>query len=268
MRKVWSGIGMLAACAALIACGDETASSEGGTSTQGGSTSTGAGGAGGGGEGGMGGAGGGSGGMGGAGGGGGGSAGTCPAESICLALKPTEGGPVEAGRVVVVWYQFNDDGPDPLPLIAYDEAFDPKTGEIQIPIAGIAQPNPENMLCERSCDDEAMCPCLNELQVGVGFVFAVRDTDMSGSINFDEIGMDMYGIGYMGVGYSEQERIPAPAPLNSLFSEGIDKGIRPYRIIEGGTFDDLGRTKPGDVLNMNICNAPSATCAPPFPNLT
>lgn len=257
MHKILSGIGIAAACAALMACGDETGTSSG-TTTQSGSSSGGAGGSGGsGGD-----------GMGGAGGGGGGSAGTCPAETICLALKPTEGGPVEAGRVVVVWYQINDDGPDPLPLIAYDQPFDPNVDIVEIPIAGIGLPNPEHMLCNRMCDDEAMCPCLDNTQVGTGFVFAVRDTDMSGDINFDEIGMDMYGIGYMGMGYSTEERVPAPAPLNTLFPEGIDKGVRPYRIIEAGTFDDLGRTMPGDVFDLNICNAPSATCAPPFPNLT
>jgi hypothetical protein len=124
------------------------------------------------------------------------------------------------------------------------------------------------MLCERSCDDEMMCPCLNENQVGIGFVFAVRDTDQSGDINFDEIGTDMYGIGFMAMGYSEQERVPAPAPLNAVFPEGIDKGIRPYRIIDTSSFDDLGRTKPGDVLDLNVCNAPNPACAPPFPNLT
>jgi hypothetical protein len=265
------------ACAALVACSDETGTSTGATTQSGSTASGGMGGEGGGGDGGGGGVGGGgvggggmggAGGMGGSGGAGGGSAEPCPAYMMCLALNPTEGGPIEPGRVVVVWYQFSDDGPDPLPLIAYDEAFDPKLGEVQIPLADIALPKEEHMLCQRACDDEAMCPCLDEVRVGIGYVFAVRDTDMSGDISFDEIGMDLYGVGYMAMGYSEQERIPAPAPLDMLFPEGLDKGVRPYRIIEAGTFDKLGRTKAGDTQGMNVCNAPSATCAPQFPNLT
>lgn len=254
MRKILGGIGILAACVAMIACGDETGTS-GGTTQSG---STGSGGAGGDGMGGS----------GGTGGAGGGSAGMCPAESICFAFKPTEGGPVEAGRLVLVWYQLNDDGPDPLPLIAYDQLFDPTLALLEIPIADIALPNPEHMLCNRACDDEATCPCLDDVQVGTGFVFAVRDTDMSGDTSFEEIGTDLYGVGYIGMGYSATERVPAPAPLDMLFPEGIDQGVRPYRIIEAGTFDDLGRTMPGDVFDLNICNAPSATCNPPFPNLT
>jgi hypothetical protein len=208
------------------------------------------------------------GGMGGAGGGGGGSAGSCPAETICLAVKPTESGNVEPGRIIVWWSQLNDDGPDPVPFIGYDQAFDPKVAQVEIPISAIKLPSEELLLCERACDDEAMCPCVKDPKVGTGLIMVVRDTDMSGDISLEEIGNDLYGVGYMVVGYSEQEYVPAPMPLDMLFTDGIDKGVRPYRIIEKGAIDALGRTKAGDVLDLNVCDAPSAACAPPFPNIT
>jgi hypothetical protein len=71
----------------------------------------------------------------------------------------------------------------------------------------------------------------------------------------------------MVVGYSEQEYIPAPMPFNMPFEEGIDKGMKPYRIIEKGAIDALGRTKAGEVLDLNVCDVPPAMCPAPFPTI-
>src|SRR5262245_42623015 len=49
----------------------------------------------------------------------GGEPGVCPANTICLNVKLVQE-PVAAGRVAVIWFQLSDDGPDPVPLIAYD----------------------------------------------------------------------------------------------------------------------------------------------------
>ncbi len=265
MRRALSGVGtafVLVSTWALAASCDGTetsgaATSASSTSAQATSTTGGTGGAGG-----MGGAGG-----SGQGGEGGGTASNCPANTICLAVKPTETGAIMEGRLVAVWYQLNDDGPDPLPLIAYDTPFDPKAMKVEIPTASLMAPNEENLLCERSCDDEATCPCLSDPKVGVALVFVVRDADQSGSINIDEVNTEPYGVGFMAIGRSEAEYVPAPMPFDALFPEGIDKGTRGYRIIEGGPSDTLGRSKDGDVFDLNVCDAPSPECAAPSPGL-
>jgi hypothetical protein len=263
MRRAWSGVGaafvLLSTWALAASCdGTETSSTNtsstttSSTSAQASSSSTGGGG--------MGGAGG-----SGQGGQGGGTASNCPANTICLAVKPTETGSIQAGRLAVVWYQLNDDGPDPLPSIGYDMPFDPKATKIEIPTASIMAPNEENLICERACDDEAMCPCLSDPKVGVAYVFVVNDADNTGTINIDEINNELYGIGFMAVATSEAEYVPAPAPFDALFTEGIDKGTRGYHIVEGGPTDMLSRSKDGDVFDLNVCDAPSVTCAPPSP---
>lgn len=270
MRRTLTGVGtalfLSAAWISAASCDGgetETTTTTATTSSTSAQASSGAGGTGGDGAGG-----GGQGGAGGGQGGAGGSAGACPADTICLAIKPVESGAVQPGRVIVLWVQLNDDGPDPLPLIAYDAAFDPKAGTIEIPSASILPPPPENLLCDRACDDEAMCPCTGEVKVGIGYVLAVRDTDMNGSISIEEFNNETYGVGYMGVAASENEHIPTPAPYDMLFPEGIDKGTRAYRLIEAGTFDDLGRSMDGDVFDLNVCDAPGPSCDYPFPNLT
>src|SRR5262245_22950965 len=69
----------------------------------------------------------------------GGNVAPCPAATICLDVKLLQGQST-AGRLGVVWYQFSDDGPDPVPLVAYDTPFDPGAKRIEIPIASIAIP--------------------------------------------------------------------------------------------------------------------------------
>src|SRR4051812_31234225 len=57
----------------------------------------------------------------------------CAAGTLCLQVKPVDGGgTLASGRVAVVWYPFDDATPTP-PLIAYDVPFDPATTRIDIP---------------------------------------------------------------------------------------------------------------------------------------
>jgi len=199
---------------ALLACGDDETNPPGTTSTTTTSTTEGAGGSGGRSTGG--------GGTGGAGGGeGGGSAGVCPPDTLCFAVKPmTPGGQLSPGRLAVAWTQFDDDAPGQVPVIAYDGTFDPAAERVDVPLALITAPPEEVRLCERSCDADPQCPCVNDLQVGVGLVVVAPDGDASGALEVEELSQN-YGVGFVVIGYSEQEHIPTPAALSAMFPEGV-----------------------------------------------
>lgn len=196
----------------------------------------------------------------------------CPANTICLDVKVLQGMP-GAARVAVIWFQLSDDGPDPVPLIGYDAPFDPAVKRVEIPIPAIAVPNEENLLCPRACADESMCPCTGEPKLGTGFVVVANDADGNGKIDPVEVTDAMSGpsgVGYVALGYSATPYAMVPAPYDQLFPEGVDEGVRPYRIIEGNmTFDKMGKAQDGDVFDLNVCADPNdAACMLPFPNLT
>jgi hypothetical protein len=243
-------VGTMMCAMALMACGDDESTTKPGV--------TGAGGAGG------------SGGSsaqgGGGGAGGGGSSSACPAGSICFDVKEVQPGTISPGRLVVVWFQPNDDGPDPLPQIAYDAPFDPAANRVTAPVADIAVPVEASLFCERSCDDEAMCPCLSDPKIGIGLIVVAKDEDMSGQIEVTELGTN-YGTAFTVLGYSETAYMPALAPLDVLFVEGIQEGILPYRVIEGqpGERDTLG-LPTGDAVELNVCPDIQG-CEAPVPDL-
>jgi hypothetical protein len=200
----------------------------------------------------------------------GGSSAACPAGHICFEVKAVDTTtPIEAGRIAAVWFQINDDGPDPRPLVAYEAPFDPAVSRVNIPIADIIAPGPELLFCDRACNDESMCPCLADPQIGFGAVVVSQDANQDGMLDATEA-LAYYGMGWMSLGYSDKPYMPAPPPiLDVKFPEGIERGIRPYRIIdEMGTFDNLGLSQDGDIFDLNVCPTPGSTCSLPQPNLT
>ena len=120
-------------------------------------------------------------------------------------------------------------------------------------------------MCDRACNDEAICPCLAEPKIGLAYALIVANTNGNSVLEQTEIENTMEAIGWLMVGYSAIEHIPAPSPLDTLFVEGIDAGIRPYRIIPGNPFDDLGRTVGGEIFDLNLCGG---SCSGLAPNLT
>lgn len=202
----------------------------------------------------------------------GGGTGACPADTVCLDVKVLQGSPSKA-RVAIVWFQLDDDGPDPDFLMGYDAPFDPVVERIEIPIASIALPNAENLLCPRACDDESMCPCTGDPQLGIGLVFVVPDANGDGKLDATELEPQsgLLGIGNLAFGYSAQAVSPLPTPYDTIFPEGVDAGVRPYHLMKDSqmVFDRMHKSKDGDVFDLNICgdNADPA-CMLPFPNLT
>lgn len=197
----------------------------------------------------------------------------CPGNTICLDVNVIQG-PVTPGRVAVLWFQLSDDGPDPMPIIGYDAAFDPAVKRVEIPIASITVPNEENLLCPRACNDESMCPCTGEPKLGVGFVVVGNDADGNGKLDPAEIlgnSSAPAGFGYMAVGYAAAPYMPVPAPYDVLFPAGVDQGVRPYRLMKDAqmVFDRMHKVPDGEVFQLNVCgDSANAMCMMPIPNLT
>jgi hypothetical protein len=202
--------------------------------------------------------------------------GPCPADTLCLRpTSVTPGGEIPAGRVGVVWFQLNDDGIDPEIEIGFDAPLDPSAARIDIPVGDITGPGEENLVCERACPDETMCPCLGKIQIGFAFVIAVVDVNGNGAIDVpDDVGISndvgIYGVGFMAVGFSETAYDPAPSPFEALFPDGIQGGIAPYEVIENaGSFDTLGVPDEPQIYEFTVCVPGDATCDDlRLPNLT
>lgn len=197
--------------------------------------------------------------------------GECPVDTVALDVNVIGGGAPVAGRLVVAWGQLDDDGPDPIPDVAYDVQFDTTASMIEIPIASLTPPTEPNLLCERACDDEAMCPCLSDPRVGFGLVAVVNDANGSGTIEPEEVRARPPGVGFVVVGYSAMRYVPAPETPSlwrRIFPEGIEGGICPYRIIDTESFDRPGLVMPGARFELNVCSAAMPMCDPPLPNLT
>jgi hypothetical protein len=187
----------------------------------------------------------------------------CPKDTLCLNVKAMSAGDLAEGRTAVMWYQLDDDSSDPVPVIGYEAAFDPSTSRIDIPLSSISPPDEGNLLCDRMCNDEAACPCLTDRKVGLGFVFVADDINKDGKLDGEEIFDSDYGYGYMALAYSEKAWIPSPSPdFDKIFPEGIDMGIRPYRVLAVDDYNVLGRTMGGEVLDLNVCPASDAECDP------
>ncbi len=168
-----------------------------------------------------------------------------------------------AGQVMVYWYQFDDDGPDPMAEIGYSAPFAADDDEVVIDMADVTPPGEQLLLCQRECEDESMCPCMGTTpRVGFGAVMLIS-------------GEDRTGMGFVVLGYSAEELVPIPeTPENLLwrgkFPDGIGGGVCPYRVIEPETGFDNAALVTGDeaTADFNVCPSTDPDCDLPSPNLT
>jgi hypothetical protein len=254
MRRLVLASSAVAAAAALWACGGNESTGPGSTST-GTATSATSSGAGGG--------------TSSATTGTGGGFAVCPANTLCLQLKPVmPKTTIQAGRLAIVWAPF-DDKSTASPVIAYEEAFDPTPARYDIAISALQPPPDSVMSCMRSCMDATMCPCLGDPAVGFAAVIVAEDQNKDGKLDIAELKAAGYGLGMVTVAYSKTAYMPAPDPFTKLFPEGIKSGTHPYRIIPAAKmgFDQLGIAFDGTVFDLNVCPAPNMGCSPPSPNL-
>jgi hypothetical protein len=201
--------------------------------------------------------------------GGNGNGAICAAGTLCLQVKHVDAaGSLASGRLAVLWYPF-DDANKTAPLVAYDAPFDAATKRIDIPYASLAPVTDPLMLCPRSCMDPATCPCTGDPALGFAMVVVAPDTDGNGSLSVAEIEGAMYGVGELGIVYSQKAYHPSPATVAAILPEGINVGTHAYRIIAksgGSAFDQLGIAFDGTVFNLEVCSS-LAGCKVPTPNL-
>lgn len=207
-----------------------------------------------------------------------------PPSAITINLRAVPslpGIPMGSGRLVVMWFQLNDDGPDPELEKAYDVPFDPSVTSYQLPMSAITPPSDRNLLCPRSCTDESMCPCAGQPQVGTAYVILLTDPNGDGVISVpEEFGYNgatgpnpsvLFGVTRIVIGYGIME-YPNAVPYDNLFPEGISDGIAPYLATPpaAGGFDQLYEADPTETYDLVACDPEGATTCDnlPFPNLT
>jgi hypothetical protein len=191
--------------------------------------------------------------------------GPCRADELCFDVTPLRPGTAPLpGRLMLLWFQLDDDGPDPGIKIGYQASFNGTDTRVVIPLSQVALPEEVHLLCERACDDEATCPCLSEPKAGIGLVAVYPDNDAAP-------GRESIGVAAMAVGYSDKEFKPSPLSFSGKFPDGIEQGVRGYKLVrpDGGGFDDLGFAPPGTVYQLPVCDTTDReVCRPRGPNLT
>jgi hypothetical protein len=179
--------------------------------------------------------------------------GVCDADELCFdVVRVQPGMTIEAGRIVIVWWQFNESQNTPRPLVGYDVAVDPAVTKIEIPIADIALPTPELLYCKRACDDAAMCPCISEPQLGYGIVGVGGDADGDGELDTGYSDFNTLII------YSQKEHLPGSEGLEENIN-AIAKGVRGYVRGDNGL---LQPTAPGTWRPLYICPSGQPACTP------
>lgn len=99
-------------------------------------------------------------------------------------------------------------------------------------------------------------------------MLVIVDADQSGAIEPGElVDGNGVGVGFLGVVGSDAAAAPGTW-LDPLFPEGLGAGVRPYRVIDTDSFDQLGLHQDGTVYELNLCPPGDATCELPAPNLT
>lgn len=179
------------------------------------------------------------------------------------------------GLLVVVWSQLDDDGPDPLPLVAYSVPFTGNETHVTIPLSAVAAPTEPLLLCQRACTDEAVCPCQSDPKVGFGYIVVVHDANGNGVADLTAskatsekaLGIARSILAWSAQAYSH----PAPGLFDSLFPDGVRAGAHLYDLVrpDGGSFDRLGFPPPGATFQLPVCDSLDVTvCKPKAPNLT
>jgi hypothetical protein len=169
--------------------------------------------------------------------------GECGLTKLCLDLGPDLDPITKDYRLTVLWAQLNDDGPDPVPEVAYDAVILATTKRIEIPLTAVKAPTDEkNLLCDRATTDEAVSPCLSDPKVGYGILIAYEDTNGDGKYvrNDDkQIGSANAIFGFSAKFYAPNAMPSTPYQWNGLWPTGIGEGVKIYQVgrPDGGGFD-------------------------------
>lgn len=221
------------------------------------------------------------------------AAAACPADTLCLAVKPTVAGKtVKAGRLVIPWVQstwlFN-----PIPVqIAYDVAFDGSKSRIDIPLKDIKVPDVDGVfVCNRNlslCGDGAgtssvgECPCLESLKIALGgVILSDGDAPLAAAdlLTKAKIGESKsVGPAYSSATLTNAQFATATLPadtktrLQAQFPQGITQMIKLYEANGSATIGSGSPTvtvtklvpaAAGKIFDLNVCVKEEATCTLP-----
>ncbi|WP_394849886.1 hypothetical protein LZC95_20815 [Pendulispora brunnea] len=175
--------------------------------------------------------------------------------------------PAKKYRFGVIWAQLAGGDPDPLPEVAIDVPFDLASTSITFDAPPL--PSEANFFCERSCDDEAKCPCLpaSKYRIAYGAMVLVLDADQNGKIELDYAGTGGAGkdqialFGYAAFVHSPNGNDVLPPVKDGvpLIDGAVQQGTALYRAFKKtDEFDRLTRFINGDTLEFRA-KAPSVT---------
>ena len=195
----------------------------------------------------------------------------CRADELCFDVSPLRPGTTPlSGRLTLVWFQFDDDGPDPPLKAGYQAPFNGTDTRVVIPLSEVVPPDEVHLWCERACDDEATCPCLDDPypKPAIGYVVVLPETASAPLIWTVR---ELLGAASMAVGFSDRTFKPSPPRFSRVFPDGLEKGVRGYISVpaEGGIFDAMGYAAPGTVYQLRVCDtADRRVCDAKPPNLS
>ena len=205
--------------------------------------------------------------------GGDGATGECDPGLLCLEVNRLGTGAVRQGVIAIVWFQLDDDGPDPEPVLAFEVATSRDTGwaRTDILLSAVAPPPEPVRWCPRDCEDESICPCTGNPQVTIGAVVVFEDPDLDGSLSPAEIagGTSVIGVGWVVVANANDRYVPAPAPFNQIFVEGVLAGTAAYRVTDADSTgrNDLAIPPVADTFVLHMCTDDMTVCELPSVDL-
>lgn len=173
--------------------------------------------------------------------------------------------PTKAYRLVALWAQIDDDGPDPAPSLAFDVPFDPGTSSLKLPEA--SEPTEPNLWCVRADEDETTSPCeaTSPYAVGLALIFIAEDTDGDGKFTWDPAkgwrdngeleNVALFVRGSLIFSQKGGDALPSRSDGTPQIIDGdISPGVNFYEAYEpeptgdGANFDRLRRASPNAPL--------------------
>lgn len=176
-----------------------------------------------------------------------GTSGTSPSTGASAIVLERQLDSTKSYRLVGLWVQLDDDGPDPAVEIAFDVAFDPSAASVAVPAPVL--PTDPVLYCMRASDDESVSPCLEStpVRLGIGVVFIAEDENENGKFDVDpskpKNGEPIALTAHGAMLYSERGGDALPERKSGPLVEGtVSAGTHFYeafRAEPGATFDRL-----------------------------
>jgi hypothetical protein len=186
-----------------------------------------------------------------------------PGEPEELILTLDSSAPANA-RLVVVWWHQRAGEPDEFLQIAYDASLPTGQLSVQIPLAQIAMPYSENLICFRRCTDRATCACDGSPDFALASIAVTLDSDGNGSTSFQELQREQFGGAAVSIGWAPtKEDIGIPG-FGGLFAGNLVAGG--FGLYLPNT-EGLLQPQSTPMQVLSLCTPGDATCTFPVSRL-